>query len=170
MHNQHVNTLALLSHSRDLVATAQSSLSQLRAPNNAPSSLDIHSEDVNALSAQIDKSLLYHHALAEMDKMHAEAQSAHAKLSQPPLIQRLHDYPVPGTAIDTSNLVSWPLKREPVPVKPIFLDVAWNYIDYPGRTKEVEVVDTDVAMQGTDGAKPETAKPKEKKGWFGFGR
>lgn len=53
----------------------------------------------------------------------------------------------------------------PVPVKPLFLDVAWNYIEYPGRKREAPVT---VVTNGVDmGAKEEK---KEKKGWFGFGR
>lgn len=53
----------------------------------------------------------------------------------------------------------------PVPVKPLFLDVAWNYVEYPGRKRELDVGKT---VNGVDeGVKEEK---KERKGWFGFGR
>lgn len=66
----------------------------------------------------------------------------------------------------------YPPRLEAIPVKPIFLDVAWNYIDYlekiaaggdknqqqQQRTEEVQEEQTQ-----------EEEKPK-KRGWFGFGR
>lgn len=72
---------------------------------------------------------------------------------QRPLVERLHQF---RTSTDLSNLVPYPPQMQPVPVKPLFLDVAWNYIDYPRSTSTENV----------------TATPEEKKGrgWFGFGR
>lgn len=68
---------------------------------------------------------------------------------------------------DLKNLVTYPPKVEPIPVKPLFLDVAWNYIEYPGREREV-------AGNGVNGpggaARPAEEKKEAKKGWFGFGR
>ncbi|KAI7665616.1 hypothetical protein KC318_g7010, partial [Hortaea werneckii] len=72
------------------------------------------------------------------------------------------------------NLVQYPPKIQPVPVKPLFLDVAWNYIDYPGRTAEVPAAKAAAPGQDTQMAngieeKPAVEQPK-KRGWFGFGR
>lgn len=87
--------------------------------------------------------------------------------SAAPLVQRLNDYPTPGVNVDLHNLVTYPPKIEPVPVKPLFFDVAWNYIDYSGRAKKA-VEETAAATNGVT----ESPRPDEKKsrGWFGFGR
>lgn len=59
---------------------------------------------------------------------------------------------------------------EPIPVKPLFFDAAWNYIEYPGREVEESV------ENGVKGTSSVTEKGSEqnagqqKKGWFGFGR
>lgn len=76
--------------------------------------------------------------------------------AQPPLIQRMDEYDADGT--DLENLVPFPPKLQPVPVKPLFLDVAWNYIEYPREGKE------DVE------SKPVEEKKEGRRGWFGFGR
>jgi len=64
-----------------------------------------------------------------------------------------------------------------VPVKPLFFDTAWNYVEYPGRKTPAgvvaavagrgEVVDSGGA--GGGGGSGEK-KQEEKRGWFGFGR
>jgi signal recognition particle subunit SRP68 len=69
---------------------------------------------------------------------------------------------------DLKNLVTYPPKVEPIPVKPLFLDVAWNYIEYPGR--EREVAGNGVNGPGDGAARPAEEKKEAKKGWFGFGR
>lgn len=87
-----------------------------------------------------------------------------------PVVERLDDYPLSG--VDLSNLVTYPPKLRPVPVKPLFFDVAWNYIDYPGRGKaavEDGTVAANGAAQQSEEEKIEEKKPA-KRGWFGFGR
>jgi len=69
---------------------------------------------------------------------------------------------------DLKNLVTYPPKVEPIPVKPLFLDVAWNYIEYPGR--ERKVAGNGVNGPGDGAARPAEEKKEAKKGWFGFGR
>ena len=88
----------------------------------------------------------------------AEAQKKQQGQYKPPLVNNLDQYP--SQPVDLTNLVTYPPKIEPVPVKPIFLDLAWNYIDYPGRGKAA-------AQESVEGGKEE---PQKKKGWFGFGR
>ena len=78
------------------------------------------------------------------------------------MIERMDDYP--AGAADLSNLVTYPPKLRPVPVKPIFLDLAWNYIEYPGKASQ-PARDVPVAAENTGGQ-----KAPAKKGWFGFGR
>lgn len=83
------------------------------------------------------------------------------------MIERLDAYPAEGV-VDLTNLVTYPPKLQLIPVKPIFLDTAWNYIDYPGRPKK----GTATALDGEAEETPSRAEPKKeaKKGWFGFGR
>lgn len=82
------------------------------------------------------------------------------------MVERLHQYPAGG--VDLTNIVEFPPKKALIPVKPIFLDVAWNYIAYPGKTpaSAAVAVETSTPAVETTG---EPAKP-QKKGWFGFGR
>lgn len=90
-------------------------------------------------------------------------------VSAEPLVQRLHDFPTPGVMVDLKNLVTYPPKIEPVPVKPLFFDVAWNYIEYPGKAKKV-TEQTAAVPEPVNGAKEEQKQEEKKRGWFGFGR
>ena len=73
--------------------------------------------------------------------------------------------------VDLTNLVQYPPKIQPVPVKPLFLDVAWNYIDYPGRQTETVVGKVAEAVETVINGDHEERQPEQKKrGWFGFGR
>lgn len=77
----------------------------------------------------------------------------------------MEHYPT-GGEVDLSNLVSYPTKLEAVPVKPLFFDVAWNYIEYPGRISQVTAQVSEEKIPGSRGEEKQEAK----KGWFGFGR
>jgi len=81
-----------------------------------------------------------------------------------PVVERLNEYPASGT-VDLKNLVTWPPKLKPVPVKPLFLDVAWNYVEYPGRSAAAPVKQE---VKVEEKKRAEEAAPK--KGWFSFGR
>jgi signal recognition particle subunit SRP68 len=81
-----------------------------------------------------------------------------------PIVERLNEYPTSGK-VDLQNLVTWPPKLRPVPVKPLFLDVAWNYIEYPGQGAREETEPERVEADEKTGE-----APKPNKGWFGFGR
>lgn len=83
---------------------------------------------------------------------------------QRPLIDRLGQYPSKG--VDLENIVTYPPKMEPIPVKPMFLDVAWNHIQYPQK----QVARADVLGDKTNAKSGESEKQPAKKGWFGFGR
>ncbi|CAO2653410.1 Nn.00g028210.m01.CDS01 [Neocucurbitaria sp. VM-36] len=82
-----------------------------------------------------------------------------------PVVERLNEYPSSGT-VDLKNLVTWPPKLKPVPVKPLFLDVAWNYIEYPGRTQHAKEPEAEKVQVEEKKAE----RPQAKKGWFSFGR
>jgi signal recognition particle subunit SRP68 len=97
----------------------------------------------------------------------------------PPLIERLrrNEY---VEDVDLSNLVNYPPTLRPVPVKPLFFDLAWNYIHYPSE-KGAPTNDADsagagqtrtagaAAVNGTSNEQQQTDK-STKRGWFGFGR
>jgi len=67
------------------------------------------------------------------------------------------------------NLVTYPPKLQPIPVKPLFFDLAWNYIDYPGRTPAAAAVNG-AANSGAESKGAAGEKKETRKGWFGFGR
>jgi signal recognition particle subunit SRP68 len=76
----------------------------------------------------------------------------------------LNSYPSDGH-VDLANLVTYPPKLEPIPVKPLFFDVAYNYIQYPGKNQGGETPQA-TAPREENGKEQQPAK----KGWFGFGR
>ncbi|KAI9671638.1 MAG: hypothetical protein M1831_003166 [Alyxoria varia] len=86
---------------------------------------------------------------------------------QPSLVEtNLSTFPARGAAdVNLTNLVPYPPRMEPVPVQPIFLDLAWNHLEYPGRAKAQ-------AQRGdeSDGGGVGTEAQARSRGWFGFGR
>lgn len=145
------------------------------APTTSPKllNLDITPSQASYLQNLLQILVCHHRALAELDSLVSDAASAFSSSAKPapPLIERLDEYPALGSGnVDLSNLVTYPPRLEPVPVKPLFLDVAWNYIEYPGRRKRVE----ELAGRDPKGVKAGDVKVEEKKegrkGWFGFGR
>jgi len=79
-----------------------------------------------------------------------------------PIVERLDEY---DDDLDLKTLVNYPPTLQPIPVKPLFFDLAWNYIDYPDATLATRNSD---AVDGVKNAADE--KKETKKGWFGFGR
>ena len=109
-----------------------------------------------------------HRALVEIHNLDADvnqASKATAK-SYVPLLERLEEYPSSG--VDLGNLVTYPPQLTPIPIKPLFLDVAWNYIEYPGRGTSVTAAGSNGIVDSTK--KQVEAKGEGRKGWFGFGR
>lgn len=106
-------------------------------------------------------------ALVELSNLDRKAVSNGSTNATLPLIERLHEYPTEKGGLDLKNLVSYPPKLEPVPVKPLFFDVAWNYIEYPGRKPESKVATGTGEVKENESQSQTT---QQKKGWFGFGR
>lgn len=133
---------------------AQSAATSQAADTEGPPKLDVSRTQVGALESTLRELVAQYRGLVTLEKFTADqtAQSA----SQRPLVERLHQFA--GVGSDLSNLVPYPPQMQPVPVKPLFLDVAWNYIDYPrgegARRDEGEEV---------------AAKKGGRRGWFGFG-
>jgi signal recognition particle subunit SRP68 len=126
--------------------------------DGAPLNIEIRDSDIQFLNNLLKGELQRCRALVEIDNLRAKSQATNAKSTSAPLVQRLFEYPEQGA--DLENLVAYPPKIEPIPVKPLFLDIAWNYIDYPGKPAAVPAQSDETEQQDT---------PK-KKGWFGFGR
>jgi signal recognition particle subunit SRP68 len=101
--------------------------------------------------------------LVELKALADQQKAAIKSIHRPPLAERLDEYPI--DEVESSNLVNFPPKLQPVPIRPLFLDLAWNYIDYPGRSPS--------AVNGTPMVpKPAAEEKKEpaQRRWFGFGR
>lgn len=167
--SNHINSLALLKRAQDLVSEALPHLKSTASADHSPPTLDIQPAEFEKLNARVKSLCSRMHAIVEMHALEENSAIAAKKnmTSAAPLVQRLNDYPSPGTQVDLNNLVTYPPKIEPVPVKPMFLDVAFNYIEYPGRSKEPHKVPEEPVANGVE-EKP--AQPAQKRGWFGFGR
>jgi signal recognition particle subunit SRP68 len=131
----------------------------------------ISAADAQSLTNLIQGELQRHRALVELfDLTSVPPPSSATSASTVPLIDRLNTYP-PDGVVDLTNLVTYPPKIEPIPVKPLFLDVAWNYIDYPSRRVEgAPESRSDVKPgKGEEDMTPQQQQ-QQKRGWFGFGR
>ncbi|KAF4126753.1 signal recognition particle subunit SRP68 [Geosmithia morbida] len=163
------NALALINHALSLAKESATLLPESitdEFSTSLPLSVDVGHADLKFLSRLLAGELQRHRAIAHIDHLRkgidSSNTSALSKLS-PPLVERLHDYPA-GGAVHLSKIVQLPPRLDLAPVKPIFLDVAWNYIDYPGKTPGAASA---AATPATTGA---TTQQPAKKGWFGFGR
>ncbi|KAI4719693.1 hypothetical protein E4T48_04170 [Aureobasidium sp. EXF-10727] len=166
--SEHGNALALLARALELAKQCASSLPSTSSDSNAAPTLDIHNSQADALQTQLQQLVYRHQALVDLHKFHDNASIAAAKhmSTAAPLVQRLSDFPTPGVNVNLKNLVTYPPKIEPIPVKPLFFDVAWNYIDYPTTGKQV----VEAKAAASNVIAEEKPKEEKKKGWFGFGR
>jgi signal recognition particle subunit SRP68 len=154
--------LALYARATEL---AKQSTSEIKSPSgngDGPAKLSISSAQLKALSSYLTSLVLQHRGLAELLQVDRKTKNKD-KILAPPMIERLHHNQYEED-IDLENLVNYPPKLQPIPVKPLFFDLAWNYIQYPGQ---VEKSNGDVPAPASDVKQEE--KPA-KKGWFGFGR
>ncbi|KAM3423863.1 hypothetical protein BST61_g1260 [Cercospora zeina] len=165
--DNNLNALALLNRARDLVANFASPADAQHS--NALPTLDVQTAEGARLRTHVNSLASRMHAIVEMQMLEANSALAVKKnmSSAEPIVERLNDYPSPGTQVDLNKLVRYPLKVEPVPVKPLFLDVAFNYIDYPGRKAQALVAEQ--APVANNVAEEPVQQP-QKKGWFSFGR
>lgn len=118
-------------------------------------------QDIQSLSDLLSGELQRYRALVEVSNLQKSGKGSGAKIAPLPLVERLSEYPTEG--VDLENIVVYPPKLDAIPVKPLFLDVAWNYIDYPAKHAKVET------KAPSKAAPAEDLKP-QKRGWFGFGR
>ncbi|EXJ54631.1 hypothetical protein A1O7_09972 [Cladophialophora yegresii CBS 114405] len=186
------NALALYARALELAETAASKLGAPTTADNAtPPNLGISSQQIHLTTSTLRKLVLRYRALADLKSSNANATSdaasspTAATAPKPaPLIERLsHNTYIPN--LDLTNLVNYPPKLRPVPVKPLFFDLAWNYIKYPGQkgpeddlqpgAREDVLMHDAGARTATNGpvSEPDTKEDRRappKRGWFGFGR
>ncbi|KAI9870330.1 MAG: hypothetical protein M1830_004366, partial [Pleopsidium flavum] len=136
--------------------------------SGAPLKSEVSPDQAGSLQQSLQGLVSQHRALVELHNICSTSATADKKKANntAPLIERLDEYPANG--IDLANLVTYPPKIEPIPVKPLFLDIAWNYIEYPGRPLKAVQSGEKTGIDG-EGAKGEEKK-EAKRGWFGFGR
>lgn len=158
------NALALINRALGFSLKAVAKLPSAQPiSDDDPLSLDISPASVKFLEQVIDGELQRHRAIVHVDNLRKRRTQADEYQSHVPLVEKLHEYPVGGA--DLNHIVEFPPKESVVPFKPIFLDVAWNYIRYPGKEPQVG------SDQASEGAQ-EAEKPAQqtKRSWFGFGR
>jgi signal recognition particle subunit SRP68 len=149
--------LALFSQASNLAdsATPQASADAEGAPK-----LDVSPVQSNTLQSTLRQLVAQYRGLVTLEQATAEEAS---QSSQRPVVERLQQFA--GSAVNLNNLVPYPPQMQPIPVKPLFLDVAWNYIDYP-REGQRQEAPAQAQAQGQAAVEEET---KGKRGWFGFG-
>ena len=157
------NALALINHADNLIDEATSSLPDASdAPAHSAPNVEVSPEEASFLQELLSGELQRHRAIVHIDNLRKEGHKNLSNVVKAPLIERLNEYPEGG--VDLTNIVQYPPKLALIPMKPIFLDVAWNYIEYPGQKPAV----TKPAEESSTATRPATQQPK--RSWFGFGR
>jgi len=147
------NALALIKHGYD---QSQESLGKVgKGKKSSLRNIDVSQDDAGFIHDVLRGELQRYRGLVEIEKL--EKQSGGGKGTAIPLSERLGEYP--AEPVDLENIVAYPPKLEVIPVKPIFLDVAWNYIDYPDKAGKLTAT---AKGQAADKAEE---KP-QKRGWF----
>lgn len=149
------NGLALFARANDLAKALLGKKQGVAAALEGPTKLDISAGQIQALAVASEGLVAQHRGLASLNKL-AEKQGGSAGL-QTPLIHRMDEYAADN--LDLTNLVSFLPQMQPIPSKPLFLDVAWNYMQYPQEGKQ-QAAESQATKEETGG----------RRGWFGFGR
>jgi signal recognition particle subunit SRP68 len=163
--SNHKNALALIARASQKCDLSHTRLStKMDTSTTKPPNISISPTEISFLKSLLDSEVQRFRALVELSNL---TQASQSEVSQAPLVENLHVYPANGVVLE--NLVTYPPRLEPVPVKPLFFDAAWNYIEYPGREVDEKVA----AVKGetpTSAASKAEQTAQQKKGWFGFGR
>lgn len=157
--------LALLSRALELSSNISLQTMFSSSGPEKPAKLEVTPIEAEALQELLRGLVFQHRALVELGDLEAIDVNTTKAGRVPPLVEKLDEYP--QGMVNLTNLVTYPPKVEPIPVKPLFLDVAFNYIEYPGRARKA----TERGINGTTETQAGKEEKKEgKKGWFGFGR
>ncbi|KAJ5503453.1 Signal recognition particle subunit SRP68 [Penicillium fimorum] len=149
--------LALFSQALNLAASTSP---QSAADAEGVPKLDVSQVQSSILQSTLRDLVARYRGLVTLEKVTAEEAS---QSSQRPMVERLQQFA--GSGLDLNNLVPYPPKMQPIPVKPLFLDVAWNYIDYPREGQQQEAPTQPQAQAQV----PVEEETKGRRGWFGFG-
>ncbi|KAM3076830.1 signal recognition particle subunit srp68 [Clarireedia jacksonii] len=172
------NALALIHRAYEKISSSNSYFSSQMdtspSPTSSPPNLTITPTETASLHSLLQSELQRQRALVEIANLTSSSTPEELKHKKP-LVQRLHEYPADGV-VDLKNIVRYPPRMETVPVKPLFFDAAWNYVDYPGRREERVKGSGEMEVQGEEAMQVEEEEEQkqqqqpQKKGWFGFGR
>lgn len=159
--------LALCSRALGLATQAASARRSESAVATKAPKLAVAGEQAQTLEKTLGHLNSHYRGVVALSQLCANSETASKAglANAAPVVERLNEYPSSG-AVEVKNLVTWPPKLKPVPVKPLFLDVAWNYIEYPGRARAVQQAEP----QEAPAEEQREQKPAAKKGWFSFGR
>ncbi|CAK7567659.1 MAG: signal recognition particle subunit srp68 [Sporothrix epigloea] len=173
------NALALIKYAYDQCMEAAPSLKAAhgisggRESDSPLRTIHVSAADIEFLQDLLQAELQRARALVDIEKQ--QPLSATATAGALPLSETLGEYP-PG-AVDLDNIVAYPPQLQAIPVKPIFLDIAWNYIDYPSKTRGNALAAKSTAgKEQTTGqaanasTAPSAQEQPQKRGWFGFSR
>lgn len=153
------NALALFARAQETALNARSTTGSSNVPR-----LEITKSQLQSLQNHLTSLSLQYRALADLQSQNSK-QASRSRQNAPPLLERLHLNQYDDT-VDLKNIVNYPPKLQPIPMKPLFFDLAWEYINYPGHEDNTPVT-APVPAEAPKEVKEEAPK---KKGWFGFGR
>ncbi|KAI5463323.1 signal recognition particle, 68 kDa subunit [Mariannaea sp. PMI_226] len=158
------NALALIHHAFKLSQESLSNISKSQeATRQGPLDLRVAPEAIQFLHRLLQGERERYRAIVYIDDLRDDKKKDDAEYGvKRPLVETLNEYPINGA--DLTNIVEYPPKMALIPMKPIFLDIAWNYIDYPGKAAQAPPAPVEEAA-----AAPAPQQPV-KRGWFGFGR
>lgn len=165
-HND-ANALALIQHALSQTERALPPLSSSTEESSPARNILVSASDIQTLHSLLNGELHRARALVEISQHNKNKKPSTTPSGSKPLIGQLANYPSSGQ-VNLENIVVYPPKLEAIPVKPIFLDVAWNYIDYPEKQGQ-QAWKVEQTQQRAEEQPQEEEKPK-KRGWFGFGR
>ena len=158
------NALALFARAQELAQHTKASASK---PSANPG-LDVTEKQLENQQAHLTSLALQYRALADLKNTTTTSEKDAAdNRYKAPLLERLqlNQY---DDNVDLKNIVNYPPKLQPIPMQPLFFDLAWEYIQYPGQDSSAASVALSAGRGATQQANNEEA-PK-KRGWFGFGR
>ena len=165
------NSLALLNHALSLLRKSLPILSNSQtgiSPNKGPLNINVSGESAEFLHGILLGELQRYCALVHITTLKASSQTETSLRTalRSPLSERLGEFPEGD--VNLGKIIEHPPTISPIPVKPIFLDVAWNHIDYP-RLDSGSVKSKVVSSEPSSTDNPVDQTPS-KRGWFGFGR
>ncbi|KAL5113986.1 signal recognition particle subunit srp68 [Pleosporales sp. CAS-2024a] len=161
---------ALALSNRALALSSQAASAQRPSTSSPPSGapkLQVTDSQSQNLKQMLEHLTSHYRGVVALSQLFANSDtvSKAGSTNAAPVVERLNEYPSSGS-VDLKNLVTWPPKLQPVPVKPLFLDVAWNYVEYPGRAPAKQEPEPEQTLVEQNKAE----RPAAKKGWFSFGR